>query len=44
MFFIKLKESMKYGIIAVSALPLLALSAAMQKSLVKGLMMGAVKG
>lgn len=44
MFLIRLKESMKYGIIVVSTLPLLILSVVMQKFFVKGLMIGAVKG
>jgi len=41
---LKLKESMKYGIIVVSTLPLLVLSATMQKFFIKGMMIGAVKG
>lgn len=40
----QLKESMKYGIIVVSALPMLAMYPFFQKYFVKGVMVGAIKG
>lgn len=40
----QLKESMKYGIIVVSALPMLVMYPFFQKYFVKGVMVGAIKG
>lgn len=40
----QLKESMKYGIIVVSAAPMLAMYPFFQKFFVKGVMVGAIKG
>ena len=40
----QLKESMKYGIIVVSALPMLVMYPFFQKYFVKGAMVGAIKG
>lgn len=40
----QLKESMKYGIIVVSALPMLIMYPFFQKYFVKGVMVGAIKG
>ena len=40
----ELRESMKYGIIVVSSLPMLALYPFLQKYFVKGVMIGSVKG
>jgi putative aldouronate transport system permease protein len=40
----QLKESMKFGIIVVSSLPILILYPFMQKYFVKGVMIGAIKG
>jgi putative aldouronate transport system permease protein len=41
---IQLKESMKYGIVVVSSLPVLILYPFLQKYFVKGVMIGALKG
>lgn len=41
---IQLKESMKFGIIIISSLPILALYPFLQKYFVKGVMIGAIKG
>jgi putative aldouronate transport system permease protein len=41
---LELKESMKFGIIVVSSLPVLMLYPFMQKYFVKGVMIGAIKG
>ena len=43
-YLVRLKESMKFGIIVVSTLPLLILCSSMQKFFVKGMMIGAIKG
>ncbi|HML45212.1 MAG TPA: carbohydrate ABC transporter permease [Clostridia bacterium] len=40
----QLKESMKYGIVVVSSLPVLMLYPFLQKHFVKGIMIGSVKG
>ena len=40
----KLAEQLKYGVIVVSALPLLVLYPFVQKYFAKGVMIGAVKG
>jgi putative aldouronate transport system permease protein len=40
----QLKESMKFGIIVVSSLPVLVLYPFLQKYFVKGVMIGAIKG
>ena len=41
---IQLKESMKYGIVVISSLPVLVLYPFLQKYFVKGVMIGAIKG
>lgn len=41
---IQLKESMKYGIVVVSTLPVLIIYPFLQKYFAKGVMMGAIKG
>ncbi len=41
---IQLKESMKFGIVVVSSLPVLVLYPFLQKYFVKGVMIGAIKG
>jgi len=41
---LQLKESMQYGIVVVSSLPILILYPFLQKFFAKGLMMGAIKG
>lgn len=41
---IQLKESMKYGIVVISSLPVLILYPFLQKYFVKGVMIGAIKG
>ena len=43
-YLLRLKESMKFGIIVISTFPLLILCTVMQKFFVKGMMIGAVKG
>ena len=40
----QLKESMKYGVIVISALPMLVMYPFFQKYFVKGVMVGAIKG
>ena len=40
----QLRESMKYGLIIVSALPMLCLYPFLQKYFLKGIMMGSIKG
>lgn len=40
----QLKESMKYGVIVISALPMLVMYPSFQKYFVKGVMVGAIKG
>ena len=40
----QLKETMKYGIVVISSLPVLALYPFLQKYFVKGVMVGAIKG
>ncbi len=44
MYRLRLKESMKYGLVVVSTLPMLVLYPFMQKFFAKGVMMGAIKG
>ena len=41
---IQLKESMKYGIVVLSSLPVLVIYPFLQKYFVKGMMIGAIKG
>lgn len=41
---IQMKESMKFGIIVISSLPMLILYPFLQKYFVKGVMVGAIKG
>lgn len=41
---LQLKESMKYGIVVLSSLPVLAIYPFLQKYFVKGMMIGAIKG
>ena len=41
---LQLKESMKYGIVVLSSLPVLVIYPFLQKYFVKGMMIGAIKG
>ena len=41
---IQLKESMKYGIVVISSLPVLIIYPFLQRFFVKGIMIGAIKG
>lgn len=40
----QLKESMKFGIVVVSSIPVLVIYPFLQKYFVKGMMVGAIKG